>query len=94
MYLCCALSVVQHLITMSSGDEESIKQTDSDYLTDDINEGPFLRENVYFAAKEGQSLVLYTLLSKIPNEKTRKSIINTVSHLDTQPTNPKCSWQQ
>lgn len=66
---------------MLNDDGESNKQQiDSDFA-DDNGEGPFLRENVYFAAKEGQSLVLYTLLSRITNEKTRKSIINTVSHL-------------
>lgn len=39
---------------------------------------PFLKSNVYFAAKDGLALAMYALLSSVDDEKIKNSIINEV----------------
>lgn len=47
-----------------------------DQSEDDDN--PFLRDNVYFAAKDGLAIALYTLLAGVKDENVQSSIINQV----------------
>lgn len=44
------------------------------------DDNPFLRDNVYFAAKDGLSIALYTLLASVTDEDVQSSIINQVIH--------------
>lgn len=49
-----------------------------DQSEDDDN--PFLRDNVYFAAKDGLAIALYTLLASVKDDDVQCSIINQVKH--------------
>lgn len=39
---------------------------------------PFIKDSVYFAAKDGLSIALYSLLSNVQSESARNAIINQV----------------
>lgn len=45
----------------------------------DCDENPFLRDNIYFAAKDGLSIALFALLNNIDDEKLLDRILNHVS---------------
>lgn len=45
---------------------------------DEIEIRESLKDNIYFAAKDGLSIALYELLSHIKDDHTRRNIINQV----------------
>lgn len=57
------------------GEEEEATICDFD---DDAN-SPFIKEKVYYAAKDGLSIALLALLSGVKSEAARNAIINQVS---------------
>lgn len=64
---------VRHAMTISS------PAGTCDQSEDDDN--PFLRDNVYFAAKDGLAIALYTLLASVKDDDVQCSIINQVRHI-------------
>lgn len=63
---------VRHSMTISSPAGTCDQSEDDDK--------PFLRDNVYFAAKDGLAIALYMLLASVKDEDVQCSIINQVSH--------------
>lgn len=45
----------------------------------DDEDRPFLRDRVYYAAKDGLSIAMYALLNNVNDEDTKNVIINQVS---------------
>lgn len=66
-----------------TGDEaeeakDTIDDTDSDGMDAD-NIRPFIKDSVYYAAKDGLSIALFALLSSVESMATKNAIINQVS---------------
>lgn len=45
----------------------------------DEEDRPFLRERVYYAAKDGLPIAMYALLNNVKDDETKNAIINQVS---------------
>lgn len=45
----------------------------------DDEDRPFLRDRVYYAAKDGLSIAMYALLNNVNDDDTKNVIINQVS---------------
>lgn len=66
-------------ITMkSNGDQENVDDINANIFDTD-NVRPFIRDSIYYAAKDGLSINLCSLLSNIKNDDTKNAIINQVS---------------
>lgn len=63
----------------SNEDQESVDDINANSI-DTENVRPFIRDSIYFAAKDGLSINLCSLLSNIKNDDTKNAIINQVSH--------------
>lgn len=59
-------------------DDES-EETELNYLEDSIR--PFIKDSVYYAAKDGLSIALFALLSGVQNDATKNAIINQVGYV-------------
>lgn len=51
----------------------------------DDEDNPFLRDRVYYAAKDGLSIAMYELLKNVKDDDTKNAIINQVrnNNIDT-----------
>lgn len=58
--------------------KNTIDDTDSDGMDAD-NIRPFIKDSVYYAAKDGLSIALFALLSSVESMATKNAIINQVS---------------
>lgn len=66
-------------ITMKSKqDQENVDDINANVIDAD-NVRPFIRDSIYYAAKDGLSINLCSLLSNIENDDTKNAIINQVS---------------
>lgn len=52
------------------------RETQPDEEQDDVR--PLVKDNLYYAAKDGLSIVLYSLLAQVKSESARNVIINQV----------------
>lgn len=74
---------MSHDNKIATGDEaeeakDIIDDTDSDGMDAD-NIRPFIKDSVYYAAKDGLSIALFALLSSVESMATKNAIINQVS---------------
>lgn len=47
----------------------------------DEEDRPFLRDRVYYSAKDGLSIAMYALLNNVKDDETKNAIINQVSDM-------------
>lgn len=58
--------------------KDTIDDTDSDGCMDADNIRPFIKDSVYYAAKDGLSIALFALLSSVESMALKNAIINQV----------------
>lgn len=69
----------QHQQQQYDESNASTTANDDESVDDDSARIPFIKERVYFAAKDGLPIALLSLLSSVENEATKNAYINQVS---------------